>query len=251
MIHDIMIDIFDSHNKPFVMKALSIWHILYLFLIIVLTVLFSLKLHNKPKEKVEKALKIMASLILGLYILDFFAMPLSSGTIYIDKLPFHFCTVAGILIFLTRFNQKLTKYRDCVTVLGIVGTLMYIVYPSSAFTNSPSPFSYQVLQTFSFHGLLLINGVVSLTTGDTKLSFKKFYEIVCLIIIVMLWGAFANAVYSHGTQQFDWCFIRGLYFPALPGNWMILGVFFAFSASSALIYLIYYLIERKLTKQNN
>lgn len=249
--YDIMLDIFDSYNKPFVMKAFSIWHILYLLIIIGVAIILSIKLQKKPTEKVKKTMRILAGLILGVYILDFFCMPFSIERISVDKLPFHFCTLGGILIFVTRFNTKLRKYKECVTVLALVATLMYTVYPSSAFNNSPSPFCYSVIQTFVFHGLLLINGVVALTTSDTKLSFKKFYEIPILVTAIIVWAFIGNTLYSHEGSQYDWGFIRGISFPALPGNWMILGVFVAFTGSCALVYLIYYLVERKLNKQSN
>ena len=84
----------------------SIWHILYIVLIVGLTIGAAYLLKNKTQETKEKVLKIIAYSAIALYIADFFILPLSrdSFDMDVDKLPFHICTLTACFIPFAQFN---------------------------------------------------------------------------------------------------------------------------------------------------
>ena len=55
------------------------WHFLYLFIIFGGTLLLALLFRNKDEFKKEKVLRLFAYLTFGLYVADFFIMPLSDS----------------------------------------------------------------------------------------------------------------------------------------------------------------------------
>ena len=241
MVNDFLLKVFSDENTSIMIEMFSIWHIIYMLIIIGVAVGLSLYLKGKGEDKIERVVNRIAVILFAVYMLDFFCMPLREDQINIDKLPFHICTLSSILILFTRFNKRFIKFREPVLAIGFVGTLMYLCYPSSAF-HDYSAFSYVVLQTFAYHGLLLIYSVVALASKNVKLSWKKFYQVPILMALIIIWASIGNAVYSKsGDSGYDWAFIRGRNFPVFPENLNFLmpfGVFFAFVGSAALIYAV-------------
>ncbi|MGM9858240.1 MAG: hypothetical protein ACI311_03215 [Bacilli bacterium] len=128
----------------------SIWHILWIVLIIGFAFLGYFLLRNKEEKTKTLVLNVLACLLIGIYILDFFIMPFSQGKIDIDKLPFHFCTLTAVFIPFAQFNKKFKPIKNVIVCFAIVSSLMYITYPGSAL-GGISPFAYKVIQTFLFH----------------------------------------------------------------------------------------------------
>ena len=227
----------------------SVWHILYIA--VILGVIFStaLYLKNKPQKTKNKALSIYALTVITLYIADFFIMPLSEGdnAIDIDKLPFHFCTAMGVLVPFVQFNRRFARVKDAVCCLGLVTSLMYITYPGSALGGIP-PFCYKVIQTFMFHGCLMGWGILCLTTGDVVLRFKKLWKVLVLMIATILWGTLGSHVYSTETHIYDWCFVRGEMFSFVPKLLMPLAVRGAVFGMCTVITGIYVTAKRLLAK---
>ena len=65
----------------------------------------------------QKVLKVLIYVAFGLYIADFFMMPLSQNEINIEKLPFHACTSMCVMCFLSYHNSFLNKYRTSFAML--------------------------------------------------------------------------------------------------------------------------------------
>ena len=63
-------------------------------------------------------------------------------------------------------------------------------------------------------------GVLSLTTGFSKLEFKNIWKELVGLVIIIIWAAFGNAAYSHEGHHFDWFFITGSTFPFVP-KWLM------------------------------
>ena len=72
----------------------------------------------------------------------------------VDKLPFHICTLLCPVIAFTQFNKRFACIKEPVAFLSVISPLMYIVYPGSAL-GTESPFCYEIIQTFVYHGVLL------------------------------------------------------------------------------------------------
>ena len=230
----------------------GVFHILYFLIIMGLTVFGCIRTFNKSKDEKKKTLDIMALCLVILYLGDFFVHPFIDGenALIVDKLPFHICTLSCVLIAITRVFTKHTKHiQQAVPVLGLIGALMYITCPSGAVGPGVKAFSYVMLQTFTYHGLLFAYGVMSLTTGEDKLDYKKIYVEAIIIVVLIFVALGANAAYSTETHHYDWFFVTGSSFGM--NKYLMPFIMFAiiFAMTNA-IYLIYFGIRKLLIKKN-
>lgn len=249
---DFFLKIFRDGEVTIDITLFSIWHILWIILIVGLTIGGAFLLKNKSEKTKNTVLSVLAWLAVGIYIADFFIMPFSreSGEIDIDKLPFHFCTLMGCLIPFAQFNKKFEKIKDVIACISIVGSLMYITYPGSAL-GGYTPWCYKIVQTFVFHGLVMAWGVLSITTGSTKLEWKKIWKEAVAILIIFVWASLGNTIYSSDAHHYDWCFITGSTFSFVP-SWVVpIAVFFAVFGMCAIIHLIDYIVKIIIKKQKD
>lgn len=237
---EFLLKLFQSAGGPEI-ECFSLWHFMYIFLIVGLTIGLAFLLRNKSEKTKKLVVSIIAISAISVYMADFFLMPLArkSGDIDLDKLPFHICTFISIMIPFAQFNSKVTKqssFKEVVVTLAIVASLMYITYPGSAL-GGIGTFSYKVVQTFVFHGLVFSWGVLSLTTGSAQLNFKNIWKQAVGIAIIIVWAWFGNIVYSSEARSFDWFFVTGSLLPLHPAL-MTLVVLVAVFAMCAIIYSI-------------
>lgn len=238
---DFLIKLFRETEVVLEIKLFSIWHFMYIFLIVGLTIGLAFLLKNKSENAKDFTLKLLAYLIPAIYIADFFIMPLSreAGEIDLDKLPFHICTLMGCFVPFAQFNKKFNPIKHVIVVLSLVASLMYITYPGSAL-GGISTFSYKVVQTFVFHGLLFSWGFLNLAWGRVKLTWKTIWMELVALCIIALWAAFGNATFSSEQHSFDWFFITGSTFPFVPTPLMPFTVIAAIFGMCAIIYGIYF-----------
>lgn len=223
----------------------SVWHFLYIFLIAGAILWIALYLRDKSHETKKKWLDVLAIGTIATYVADFFLMPLARTdfTIDIDKLPFHICTLVAVIIPFVQFNPKFKCIKQTVVCLATVSALMYITYPGSAL-GGVLPWSYRVVQTFVFHGLNLAWGVISMTSGEVKMSYRNLPQEFLALLCMTVWAAIGNNLYSHGDVQFDWFFITGATFPFIPSRLMPLVTVFSILAMCAIIHTIYHVIVK-------
>ena len=221
----------------------GLWHIFYLILIFIPILITIYILWNKSEETKKKTINITINCAFGLYILDFFLMPFSYGYIDIDKLPFHLCTLTAIMCFICRNNKFFSKYKTQFTLLGLIGALMYITYPSGIADGEVYPFCYRIVQTMLFHGLMVAHGIFSLAFSDIVLKWKKIYKELIVIVIITLIAVVANNLYS-GEREFNWFFVSSDPFGIFNdevGKFIMppimVGVIFLMNS---LIYLLYF-----------
>lgn len=253
---EFILNIFDSSkwaDGPNI-TLFGFWHFLYIFIIIAATIVVAVLTYKCKRETKTKILNIYAGLIVFVYISDLFIMPLYgvSYSGYIDKLPFHICTLMCPLIILSRNIKVLHPLKKVVAVLSIVSTLMYITYPGTA-VGEVSPFVYRIVQTFVYHGLVFGYGVLSVTTGDVTLGFKKIYEEALALIFIMCWALFGNKLYAGidvlGGGSYDWFFVTGRTFPFVPSNIMPLVVVVCIFAMCVIIQGIFKIVYKQLEKK--
>lgn len=237
---DFVLWLFSENTVDLQIGLYDFWHFLYLFIIFGGTILLSFALRNKAREKRVKAIRIFAYLTIGFYIVDFFIMPLSDSYngISTNKLPFHICTLMGVLVPFVQFNKKLERFKPTIVVLSIVASCIWMVYPGSALGGQP-PFCYLTFQTFMYHGFLFCWGILNLAYGEVKLNIKYCWKELIAILGVFVWAWFGNKVYGKGQ---NWFFIDESIVPFLPDQALpfvvVPGVFIV----SLLVYGIYYLI---------
>lgn len=253
---DFLIKIFSNTNGSVEISLFSIWHFLYVFLIAGATVGAAFALRNKSKEYKNKTLKIVSIVTLSLYIADFFLQPFVDGKSFelnIDKLPFHICTLMGIIAVFAQYSNK-QWFKEIATALAIAGSLMYLTYPGSAL-GGVTPWCYKVVQTMVYHGMLFMWGVLTLTTGEVKLTWKNIWMPLVGICVVAAWATIGNVCYNSsyvggdGNHHWDWFFLTGSTFPFVPTWLMPFAVITAVFSVICCVYLIYWLATRDRTKK--
>lgn len=229
--------LFSQNNSELKIGLFDKWHFLYLFIVFGGTLALSLWGRKKPGKK-ETLQRLMAYLTVGLYVIDFFIMPLSDSYDGISayKLPFNICTIMAVMVPFVQFNPKFAKLRQSVVVLSVASSLMWMCYPGTALGGQP-PFCYIIFQTFMYHGFLFCWGVLNLAYGDVVLSLRKIWKEFVGILLILVWACFGNAVYDRG---YNWFFIESSIFPFLSDEIMPLMVAFSVFGVCLVIYGIYY-----------
>lgn len=237
---DFFARLFSQNNSSLQIGLFDKFHFLYLFLIFGFTLALSL-IGRKYPEKQKKLQKLMAYLTIGLYVADFFIMPLSDSYDGISayKLPFNICTLMAVAVPFVQFNPKFVKLRQPVVTLSIASSLMWMCYPGSALGGQP-PFSYIIFQTFVYHGFLFCWGVLNLAYGDVVYDIRKIWKEFVGILMILAWAAFGNAVYDRG---YNWFFIESSIFPFLPDKIMPVAVVVSVFAVCLVLYGIYFAVK--------
>lgn len=184
----------DKESGILTFEAFSLCHILFLLIIIISIVIVLTLSKGKSKEIKSKIIDITAISALCLYIADFFLMPFSYGYIDIDKLPFHLCTSMGIMCVLARKTIFFARFKTSFTIMGLVGALMYLSYPAGV--TAADGYSYRILQTVAFHGLMIAHGVFAIAFNDIDLSWKNAKYDLISIVFLTVWAFLGNTFYS-------------------------------------------------------
>lgn len=235
------------NNSDLEIDLFNIWHFVYLFVIFAGAVLLALLWKNKSAASKEQLLRTMAYLTIGLYILDFFCMPLSDSYngISQDKLPFHICTLVGVFVPFVQFNKKFEPIKKAVVVLAVTSSVMWMVYPGSALGDIP-PFCYKVFQTFMFHGFLYTWGFLYLALDVIRLQWRTIWHEFVGVLIVLVWAALGNAVY----EDQNWFFIKESIFPFLSDEIMPPVVVFCVCGSTFVVYCAYFAIRALIHRKD-
>lgn len=213
--------LFSQNNSDLKIGLFDIWHFLYLFLTFGGTLVLALLGRRFPKKR-NFLQRLMAYLTVGLYVADFFIMPLSDSYNGIStyKLPFNICTIMAVMAPFVQFNPRLAKLRQPVVILSVASSLMWMCYPGTALGGQP-PFCYVIMQTFLYHACLFCWGVLNLAYGDVICDIRKIWKELVGILLILGWAAFGNAVYPG---EHNWFFIEKSIFPFLSDEIMPLMV---------------------------
>lgn len=245
---DFLIRVFGWKEGNVEINCFDGWHFAYIFIIAGLIIGTAFLLKGKTQKTKEKTLRILSISVLVLYIVDFMLQPFVSSdfTLNIDKLPFHICTLMGIVAVFAQYSKK-DWFKEVAVTLAMAGGLMYLVYPGSAL-GGIAPWCYKVIQTMVYHGGLLAWGVLSLTTGEVKLHMKNIWMPLIGLVCICLWAALGNWCYNGGDHHYDWFFITGSTFSFVPSWILPFAVIAAVYGVVACIYLIYYLATKNRKK---
>lgn len=243
---DFFARLFSQNNSDLAIGLFDGWHFLYLFIIFGGTLTLSLLGRRFPTKK-KSLQEMMAYLTIGLYVIDFFIMPLSDSYNGISayKLPFNICTIMAVLAPFVQFNPKFSKIRQPVVTLSIAASLMWMCYPGTALGGQP-PFCYLIFQTFMYHGFLFCWGVLNLAYGDVVYDLRKIWKEFAGILMILVWADFGNEVYDKG---FNWFFIETSIFPFLSDEIMPLMVVLSVFGVSLALYGIYFALKALYQKK--
>ena len=196
------------------------WHFFYLVLTIVTVAAVLLWLNGKGADLKARTTRIFINVAFGLYVSDFFLMPLSYGEIDIEKLPFHACTAMCVLCFLSYHNRFLEKYRLSFVLLGFISNLVYLIYPAGVMWHAVHPITYRVIQTLLFHSVMTIYGLLTLIFEYDKFDLKKCPRDLAVIVFMTVWAMIGNYAYNGSSEGyshfFNWFFVVRDPFYAIP-----------------------------------
>lgn len=191
-----------SHfNTGISITAFSIPHFVYLFLIFGGIVLSWRLLRSKDAQRKERALRFVAYAVVLSYLSDFFVHEFVYGSMNMDKLPFHICTVLCPLMAIAQFNRKGERILEPVAVLSVLAPMMYLCYPASI--GDGEPWCYQAVQTMFYHGMLMAWGILNLALGKVQLSFKRCWTSAVALVGITLWAKLGNVLLEH-----NWFFLN-------------------------------------------
>ena len=236
-----------QNHSSLTIGLFDIWHFVYLAICIGGPALLAALMNKKSDDVKEKIVRAFAYLTIGIYIADFFLMPLSDSYdgIAIHKLPFHICTLMGVMGAFVQFNPRLSAIKTPVVVMAVASSLMWMCYPGSALGGQP-PFSYVIFQTFMYHGLLFGWGLLNLAWGGVTLRWKEIWKEFVGVLILLVWSGFGNAVYDEQ----NWFFTKQSIFPFLPDKVMPPVVVFCVFGTCFLVYCGYFGIRALIQKRN-
>ena len=237
---DFILKLLSENNSSMQISLYSWWHIFYLIIIFGTALLIGLLLRKKSDRAKDITLSVFAYLTIGLYVADFFLMPLSDSYsgISVYKLPFNICTLMAVFVPFAQFNKKFKPVKSAIVTLSVASSLMWMVYPGSALGGQP-PFSYIIFQTFMYHGFLFIWGFLNYVFYPSNFNIKHIWKEFVGIIIILNWASFGNELYPNQ----NWFFIQKSIFPFLPDKIMPLMVVISVFGVCLCIYGIFYAVK--------
>ncbi len=189
----------------------SVWHFIYIVIAVLTSVILLTVFKNKDVPAKKKLSKTLIDISFGLYLADFFLMPLAYGEIDIEKLPFHACTAMCVICFLSYRINFLEKYRTSFALLGFISNLVYLIYPAGVMWHAVHPISYRVIQTLVFHVLMSVYGFTVLVFEQNRFNIKKSYRDLIVLSLMVLWALLGNYAYNGTSGDyshfFNWFFV--------------------------------------------
>ena len=207
LLHGILAD----HQNGGLFTCFGIWHFCYIIGAGLVIALLMVLLRKKETAVRMKTAGFFSDLAFGLYMADFFLMPLAYGEIDIEKLPFHICTAMCLMCFLSRHVRFLEKYRIHFTLLGFLSNLVYLIYPAGVMWHRVSPFTYRVIQTLIFHAVMTVYGFLVLSYDPKGVSYKTCFRDLLVLVGMTLWAVLGNLCYNGAFENYDhffnWFFV--------------------------------------------
>ena len=187
------------------------WHFFYIALTAAAIALILFTLRQKSEETKHKTVKLFIDFAFGLYVADFFLMPLAYGEIDIEKLPFHACTAMCVMCFLSYRVAFLAKYRTSFVLLGFISNLVYLIYPAGVMWHATHPISYRVIQTLIFHSVMTVFGFLTLVYESDKIDARKCHRDLAAVALMTAWAMLGNYAYNGTAGEyshfFNWFFV--------------------------------------------
>lgn len=120
---------------------------------------------------------------------------LTGTTELIKLLPLHLCGLQSLFIPLAVFT-KFTCFRDFVYATSLLGGIFGTVMPSGVADYYPL-WSFQTLQTFALHGLLIFVPLAMIVCGKHRPSVQRFPRVLCLFLLAALVVGIVDRVFGE------------------------------------------------------
>lgn len=232
-----------------IFKCFGAWHFFYIILAVAGSVILCLWLKGRGQNTKSRAAGIFADIAFGLYIADFFLMPLAYGKIDIEKLPFHVCTAMCVMCFLSRHVPSLKEYRADFALLGLLSNFGYLVFPAGVMWHAVHPVTYRVIQTLLFHAIMTVYGVATLVYENGGFKWKRLWRDLAIVVLMVCWAIIGNSLYTGAEEDafYNWFFVVedpfGIFDASVSKYVMPVLNIAAFFAAEAAIYGVYHAVK--------
>lgn len=243
---DILTSLLSDKKGGLTFQCFDLWHICFILFFVALGVLSCLYLKKLDDGQRTKVIGAFINVAFCLYMLDLFLMPFAYGEIDIEKLPFHVCTAMCVMCFISRHNAFLGKFRVQVAMLGFLSNLIYLVYPAGVMWHQVHPISYRVIQTLSFHGIMMVYGLLVLVYERQKCDWKKDLSV---IVSMTAWALLGNTLYNSDARIFNWFFVVQDPFYMLPENIAPIAMPFLNTAVFFGVEMLIYFLVNQFTRK--
>ena len=215
-------------------------HWLYIIVIAAAVISLSIVFAKKSEKTKTRVLNITATLVIFVYLFDFFVQPFWDGELLKSKLPFHLCTLVGVLIPFANYSKKFNFAKQTIVVWAVLAPLIFIVLPLNYINREVEPYSYPIIQTFLFHGLEVFWGVFMLVSKKVVLRWRDIWQPIVGLFPMAAWATLGQELYYPNTLGENFLMLRTDISDYAP-QWMYVpALFIAASAAIALLYLIYW-----------
>jgi len=218
--YNILSDLLSDKKGGAVFNCFGLWHIIYMCIIFVIIFFIATFLKNKNNGTKSRIITNTVNCAFALYISDFFLMPFAYGEIDLEKLPFHMCTAMCVMCFISRHLPALERHKQTFAMLGLISNVIYVIYPAGLGWHSVHHFSYRVIQTILFHGIMTAYGILVLIYESNSSTKKSLQNDLYATVFMTLWALLGNTFYngSHGEYShfFNWFFVVRDPFYILP-----------------------------------
>ncbi len=232
-----------------IFRCFGAWHFGYILLTAASAAVLIAVLARKSRETRSLVTGRVIDAAFGLYVLDFFLMPLAYGEIDIEKLPFHACTAMCVMCFISRRIPALSRWRTHFALLGFISNFVYLIYPAGVMWHAVHPLCYRVVQTLVFHGIMTVYGLLVLTFDPDRPLPRTLHRDLAVLCGMTAWALLGNYAYNGlpdgNGRIFNWFFVTADPFGFMePGTarfvmpFLNVAVFFAVEAAvCAVIFL--------------
>lgn len=180
-----MTDFFIRCNEP-AANAFSLFGAGHIFLLLLLVLALSLLLHwtKHSSAKTRRKLLYAAGILVPALELSHSVWMYFTGTTRIVQLlPLHLCGLQSLFIPLSIFTP-FTCFKDFMFATSLLGGIFGTVFPAGIAGYYPL-LSFQTIQTFLLHGLLIYVPLALIVSGAHRPSPHRFPRVLCIFLFVV------------------------------------------------------------------
>lgn len=169
---------------PQAFPLLGARHVVLLFLLAFAIAAGLRHLRRLPPEGARRMLIGAALLVPALELTHSVWLHLTGTGPLIKLLPLHLCGLQSLFIPLAVFTRR-TVFQDFVYATSLLGGIFGTVFPAGVADYYPA-FSFQTLQTFVLHGLLIFVPLALIQTGEHRPALRRFPRTLGVFVAVAL-----------------------------------------------------------------
>lgn len=181
--------------RPDAFPLLGVRHILLLLLLTGCITAGLLLIRRLKPSQAQHVLHGAAILVPLLELSHSVWLYLTGTTSLIKLLPLHLCGLQSLFIPLAVFT-KFTCFRDFVYATSLLGGIFGTVMPAGVADYYPL-LSFQTLQTFALHGLLIFVPLAMILCGQHRPSIQRFPRVLCIFLLAAFVVGMVDQMYGE------------------------------------------------------